>query len=595
MTNPIYWYNHDNGCSSMTGSAVVPDGVWPREFDGAYLYSDSACGKILMIPPPLGGGTLEPTELAGGLSAPIDLAFPPTGAEHAVYYILFGNYPNEEVRKIVYTGDGNRAPRAVASATPTDGAIPIAVSFDGGQSFDPDGDPLTYDWDFGDGSPHGSGAQVSHTYSTAGTYTATLTVSDPGAGTDSTSIRIDVGNHAPVPSIATPTASQSFSVGEDLTLTGSATDSEDVTVPDSSLSWEVVKHHATHTHPFLPPTTGNGIHITAPQPEDLYSTTNTYLEIRLTATDSRGRATTVIRDVYPSLVNVSIATKEATGVPVAGLQVNVAGTSLTTPATITGWKSWGMLIDAPSPQTDSAGRGLTFVSWSDGGGQTHTTTLPGNDFTYSAAFTPNYARPRGAALIRVPLVPAYRSCAAPNRFHGAPFAFGSCAPPQQTSPYATLGTGDANGLPAESVGFLRVKAIGGDPSTPADEADMKIEASVTDVLDPTRGFDDYVGSLAAKLRARLTDRRSGTSGSDPATVTDMSIDVPLPCTVTPGTTIGSTCAIATTLDTLSPGAVPEGRRSIWALDGLQVYDGGSDGALSTDDNTLFLTQGVFVP
>ena len=75
-----------------------------------------------------------------------------------------------------------------------------------------------------------------------------------------------------------------------------ATDAEDGTLPPSSLSWLVLRHHDTHTHPFLAPTTGNDVQITQPPPEDLGSGINGYLEIQLTATDSRGVKTTVTRE-----------------------------------------------------------------------------------------------------------------------------------------------------------------------------------------------------------------------------------------------------------------------------------------------------------
>jgi hypothetical protein len=78
-------------------------------------------------------------------------------------------------------------------------------------------------------------------------------------------------------------------------------------------------------------------------------------------------------------------------------------------------------------------------------------------------------------------------------------------------------------------------------------------------------------------------------------VTDMSFDVPLPCTATPSGTDGATCAVTTTADAIVPGSVPEGMRSIWQLGPVEVYDGGDDGLLSTGDNDLFATQGVFVP
>jgi hypothetical protein len=44
-----------------------------------------------------------------------------------------------------------------------------------------------------------------------------------------------------------------------------------------------------------------------------------------------------------------------------------------------------------------------------------------------------------------------------------------------------------------------------------------------------------------------------------------------------------------------PGAVPEGKRSVWRLGTIEVNDGGSDGLAATGGNTLFMKQGVFVP
>ena len=93
----------------------------------------------------------------------------------------------------------NLPPVAVASATPTSGNAPLAVSFSSSGSSDPEGSVLAYRWDFGDGTSS-TLANPSHTYSAAGTYNARLTVTDAaGASTGaSVTITVSVGTTAKV-------------------------------------------------------------------------------------------------------------------------------------------------------------------------------------------------------------------------------------------------------------------------------------------------------------------------------------------------------------------------------------------------------------
>jgi PKD repeat protein len=72
----------------------------------------------------------------------------------------------------------NRAPVANAGG-PYTGTIAVAIHFNGSASSDPDGDALTYAWDFGDAST-GTGVTVDHPYAAAGTFTVSLTVTDNG-------------------------------------------------------------------------------------------------------------------------------------------------------------------------------------------------------------------------------------------------------------------------------------------------------------------------------------------------------------------------------------------------------------------------------
>ena len=44
-----------------------------------------------------------------------------------------------------------------------------------------------------------------------------------------------------------------------------------------------------------------------------------------------------------------------------------------------------------------------------------------------------------------------------------------------------------------------------------------------------------------------------------------------------------------------PGVIKESSRAIWQTGQVEVLDGGPDGQVSTNDNTVFMRQGVFVP
>ena len=145
------------------------------------------------------------------------------------------------------------------------------------------------------------------------------------------------------------------------------------------------------------------------------------------------------------------------------------------------------------------------------------------------------------------------------------------------------------------VGYLRLATTIGNPGTPADEADVTIAFSTTDVRDKTT-LADYTGELQARTVLRLTDRRNGATGNDTATVSDTAYEFTVPCTATGGAAnIGATCSLTTTADALLPNKVTEGKRAIWQLGAIEVLDGGPDGDAETAGNTVFLRQGIFIP
>ena len=207
-----------------------------------------------------------------------------------------------------------------------------------------------------------------------------------------------------------------------------------------------------------------------------------------------------------------------------------------------------------------------------------------------------YPRPKGATRIRLSLVPAYEPCTAPNRTHGPPLGFDSCSPPTPSPGALTVGTADSNGQPTRSVSLARLVTMRGDPTTPVDEADMRIFVTATDVRERAT-LVDYGGELAAHAAFRLTDKRNTPHPGGPgaATVVDLEIPFAVPCTPTADPGSGSDCALTTSADTLAPGAVPEGRRGVWEVVELLIRDGGDDGDADTLPNALFMHPGVFVP
>ena len=239
----------------------------------------------------------------------------------------------------------------------------------------------------------------------------------------------------------------------------------------------------------------------------------------------------------------------------------------------------------------------------DGSGRT-TLTGPGIDANpdwqpvESPAPIAGYPRPKGATPVEFPLVPTYTPCVSPNRQHGPPLAFPSCSPPDQRSLYATVGTADSNAQPTKSSGQVRIDAIVGDPATPADEADVTIAAHIGDIRCRLANYrcagpalSDYTAALRGVFELQVTDRLNGYTETRAGTLTPIEMSFPIPCSPTPDTTVGSSCDVMTTMDSLLPGMVRERKRAIWQLESLVVEDGTDP----EEPRTLFARPGLFVP
>jgi Tol biopolymer transport system component len=219
-----------------------------------------------------------------------------------------------------------------------------------------------------------------------------------------------------------------------------------------------------------------------------------------------------------------------------------------------------------------------------------------------------YPRPKGATTVRLSLVRAFGECTSPNRIHGPPLDSPSCLTFFGQS-WLQTGTPDLNGAPANFMGNVRLRVIAGAPGGP-DDSDVGLTLSVEDIrCNPslsqlpcggtnTTAGKDYLGELRASLPLRITDRDNTVTpnGSTIGTVVDRSLSVPFGCVDNSDVSIGSTCSLTTTIEAMIPGAVKEGKRAVWQLDRVVVYDGGPDGDVDTPvDEARLAVQGVFVP
>jgi hypothetical protein len=211
-----------------------------------------------------------------------------------------------------------------------------------------------------------------------------------------------------------------------------------------------------------------------------------------------------------------------------------------------------------------------------------------------------FPRPGGGTPFRVPLIPEFEQCTTltQNSNHVAPLASDACSPPLLDSSVLTTST------TGRGVGSARFDVVNGNPSTPEDEADVRINASATDVQRAIDG-SDHTGSVILSTLIRITDNASGASQNVSATVIDTEFSAPFGCAATPDPTLGATCSLDTTADTLVPGFTREGERTIVSLRSLTLEDPGPDGLVDigigcpptcgSGDERVFLRQGVFTP
>ncbi|MFJ6727932.1 ThuA domain-containing protein [Streptomyces sp. NPDC091281] len=245
------------------------------------------------------GKLLKISSLAAQISprALIDMKFGPDGA---MYIAEWGNgfghaNTDDGIYRIDYVA-GNRAPLAKAKATPDAGQPPLEVEFSSQGSTDPDGDALSFRWDFGDGDTS-TAANPTHRYTANGAYTATLTVSDAAGKTGSVNVPVTVGNTRPKVTFASPPNGGFISYGDTISYKVNVTDPEDGTVDCSKVKVTAALGHDSHSHDTGQYTGCTGTIRTSASGHD--ADANTYFVLSADYTDAGGLTGTTSAALHP--------------------------------------------------------------------------------------------------------------------------------------------------------------------------------------------------------------------------------------------------------------------------------------------------------
>ncbi|MFD3443753.1 PKD domain-containing protein [Microbacteriaceae bacterium 4G12] len=248
----------------------------------------------------------------------------------------------EQVAQHHRLGVGEK-PNAAPVASFSSEVSALSVSVDAADSADSDGSIRSYAWDFGDGTT-ATGAMASHRYTTVGTYTVRLTVTDDDGATAEMSREVSVV--APVENAA-PVAAFSADVSA-LSLSVDAADSADSDGSIQSYAWDF----------------GDGGSATGVTAVHRYAAAGTYT-VRLTVTDDDGSTGT-------STSTVTVAPLPPENVaPVASFSAEASELSLA--------------VDA-SGSSDSDGS-IQSYAWDFGDGGTATEATASHRYAAAGTYT----------------------------------------------------------------------------------------------------------------------------------------------------------------------------------------------------------------
>ena len=196
----------------------------------------------------------------------------------------------------------------------------------------------------------------------------------------------------PVAMIESPADGAFFDAGDTISFSGSASDTEDETLPADAFEWTVFVHHQEHIHPFSQFSGVTSGSITIPTIGHILP--DAFYRITLTVTDSEGLVHTSFHDIHPNTSTITLDTNPT------GLEIKWHFTSYTTPYTFESVVGLSNPVDAPLSQILN-GETYGYDSWSDGSAAFHTILTPATATTYTATYILDNENPLGTSEIIV--------------------------------------------------------------------------------------------------------------------------------------------------------------------------------------------------
>jgi glucose/arabinose dehydrogenase len=413
---PFFTYSHsqtvvpEDECpfeagSAISGLSLYEGSQFPAAYKGALFFGDAVRGCIWVMeagddgkPDP---STAKRFMREGSVYAGVKIAEGPGG--YLYYASLFSEEGKGEgeIHRIAYKPN---SPVARVEAKPPhglyDGSGKFETTVDASKSSDPNGDPLTYEWDLNEDGVFeisGSAKTQAVTYTEAEQLTregeekspnrvVTVRVEDDENLSSIARITIYPGDEPPTVTITKPTSLQKWKVGDLVKLEGTGFDqgdpSKEITSP-RFYYWETRMAHcpdpsnptACHEHPLQ---TFAGIRrpeFIAPQ-HDYPS----YIKLLLRVSDERGLQGTATFNFQPETANLSLSSNPP------GIELLGANTEAASPFTVAA--IIGSEIQLAAPQTATIGGvTYTFSSWSDGGAREHPILVGAGQAGYTASYT----------------------------------------------------------------------------------------------------------------------------------------------------------------------------------------------------------------